>query len=376
MAGDNYLTKEESGWLEAVATFLVKQIDRNSSDELRQTPHLSAQRSFTLHVEHQEAVGIIKTQIGDANDATERARMHAFLGHLQLLRFRPEYALKHYNEAFDARREVSYTCLAGRCHLELGQYNEAADAFMAGLYLKQGHGARLSDCVIGLGSALSENYQLEEAYHLLAPLVGTEHVGDDALNRYRAFLIVGGVTNALAGIQPILSEEIYSEALGYIRRAEDVAIEYGLPDDLVALAKNNLAEVLKVTDELDDALENLMEAEAILEGRYLELYPKFPGLARVYNNLGAFYHVELNDLSRAKKYYSQTLGILRAHFGNAHKMVAITYKNLAELEIELGQIGDGEELARKALRVAEKSLPEDHPVRIAIEKECGNLLAR
>ena len=148
------------------------------------------------------------------------------------------------------------------------------------------------------------------------------------------------------------------EAEPFYRRVIEI-FEANDPDKQpnYAGALNNLAGLLQATNRLDEAEPLYRRALAIDEASF---GPDHPNVARDLNNLAGLLYAK-NRLDEAEPLYRRALAIDEASFGPDHPEVATDLNNLAELLRETNRLEEAEPLYRRALAIGEASLGPDHP---------------
>ena len=141
-------------------------------------------------------------------------------------------------------------------------------------------------------------------------------------------------------------------------KARDLAETHLSADaPLLAIALNNLAQLYKATNRLDQA-EPLMErALKIDEAAY---GPDHPNVAIRLNNLGLLYQAT-NRLDQAEPLMERALKINEDAYGPGHPNVAINLNNLAELYRTSNRHREAEPLYERAVKTLTDSLGADHP---------------
>ena len=137
-------------------------------------------------------------------------------------------------------------------------------------------------------------------------------------------------------------------------------------------ALNNLAELLRVTHRLEEAEPLYRRALAIDEA---SIGPDHPNVAIRLNNLALLLKAT-NRLDEAELLYRRALAIWEASLGPDHPNVASAANNLAELLRTTGRFEEAEPLYRRALAIGEASLGPEHPnVAIRLNNHAGLLKA-
>ena len=136
---------------------------------------------------------------------------------------------------------------------------------------------------------------------------------------------------------------------------------------LVAVASNNLAQLLQRTNRLGEAeplMRRALEIDVTAFGKH------HPTVATDLNNLATLLQ-NTNRIEEAEPLMRRALEIDEAAFGKHHPTVAIDLNNLATLLRDTNRIGEAEPLMRRALETHEAAFGKHHPT-VAI---CVNNLA-
>ena len=150
----------------------------------------------------------------------------------------------------------------------------------------------------------------------------------------------------------------YGLAEPFMRRALKIDEANHDPDHPnIATALNNLAELLKAVNRLDEA-EKLIRRSLDISEAHLD--PSDPVIATRLNNLAGLFRAR-GQLEEAIPLIRRSLAIDEARYGPDHPEVATDLNNLAELLRATGRAIDAEPLFRRALAIDEASLGPDHP---------------
>eukprot|EP00890_Picochlorum_soloecismus_P006154 jgi/Picsp_1/653/NSC_00649-R1_kinesin light chain len=132
----------------------------------------------------------------------------------------------------------------------------------------------------------------------------------------------------------------------FLVQALDHAVKgFGAQDPHVASAKQNLAELYRLTKEYDKAAPLYDDAVRILMDNY---GMKDMRVAFVLHNIAGFY-VSQHKLEDAVKYYEQSLQVKLAAVGPGHAETSNTLFHLAEVKWMLGEWDAAIDLARKSI---------------------------
>lgn len=160
----------------------------------------------------------------------------------------------------------------------------------------------------------------------------------------------------------------YEEAKPYFQRALDLAeARYGSDDPAIAVELNNLAEIHRLTGELDRAEALYRQAIALDERAGRQSSPEF---ATSLNNLALVQRAQ-GRLAEAEKLYTRSLNLLEQALGPHHPDVARSLNNLAMLYRAQGRPERAEPLQERALAIAEKALGPNHPTTQTIRRNRG-----
>jgi tetratricopeptide (TPR) repeat protein len=151
---------------------------------------------------------------------------------------------------------------------------------------------------------------------------------------------------------------LYSQAEHWLRRALTInEASLGPDHPTVAIRLNNLAQLLKDTNRLDEAEPLMRRALKIDEASF---GPDHPDVARDLNNLAGLLQYT-NRLDEAEPLYRRALKIGEASFGPDHPKVARRLNNLALLLKATNRLAEAELLMRRGLEIEEKFKGENHP---------------
>ncbi len=126
---------------------------------------------------------------------------------------------------------------------------------------------------------------------------------------------------------------------------------------LVALALNDLAQLLQQTNRIADAeplMRRALEIDEAVFGR------QHPAVARDLNNLAALLQAT-NRFEEAEQKSRRALEIDEAIFGKQHPMVGRDLNNLAHILVATGRFEEAEPIMQRALKVDEAALGKHHP---------------
>jgi len=143
----------------------------------------------------------------------------------------------------------------------------------------------------------------------------------------------------------------------WLRQGVTLATAQGTDNPNLAVALNNLAQLLKATNRLGEAEPLMRRALAIDEASFGK---EHPNVARDLNNLAALLHAT-NRLGEAEPLMRRALAIDEASFGKEHPDVASDLNNLAQLLQATNRLGEAEPLMRRALAIDEARFGKEHP---------------
>jgi len=144
----------------------------------------------------------------------------------------------------------------------------------------------------------------------------------------------------------LVREKDFHGAENFLVRALDHAVKgFGSQDPHVASAKQNLAELYRLTKEYDKAAPLYDDAVRILMDNY---GMKDIRVAFVLHNIAGFY-VSQHKLEDAVKYYEQSLQVKLAAVGPGHAETSNTLFHLAEMKWMLGEWDAAIDFARKSI---------------------------
>jgi tetratricopeptide (TPR) repeat protein len=150
----------------------------------------------------------------------------------------------------------------------------------------------------------------------------------------------------------------HAEAEPLYRRALTInEASYGSDHPEVAIALNNLAELLRETNRLAEAEPLMRRALAIDEASFGQDHPK---VSIRLNNLALILQ-DTNRLAEAEPLMRRALAIDEQSYGNEHPKVAIRLNNLAKLLYATNRLAEAEPLMRRALLIDEQSYGKEHP---------------
>ncbi len=181
------------------------------------------------------------------------------------------------------------------------------------------------------------------------------------------------------------------KALNLQKEAVELNISSGQEPGIIARSEAGLGRVLKINNQLDEALQyyssslekltetNLDRAESLnglaslhqQMGNYgeaeiaykeaLSIFEANPGrgLAAVLNNMGSFYK-ERGQFLLSKRFFDRALDQVENTHGSKSSAYANTQQNLALLLLELGEYGDAEKYISSALEIVEGESGKTH----------------
>ena len=153
------------------------------------------------------------------------------------------------------------------------------------------------------------------------------------------------------------------EAEPLMRRALEISkASFGEQHPAVAIGLNNLAQLLKATNRLKEAEPLMRRALEISKASFGEQHP---AVAIGLNNL-AHLLKDTNRLKEAEPLMRRALEISKASFGEQHQVVAVVMNNLAQLLKDTNRLKEAEPLMRRALEIDMASFGEQHPA-VAID---------
>ena len=173
-----------------------------------------------------------------------------------------------------------------------------------------------------------------------------------AVMRWAAEAGMAGATTALLGQTGMLlhAQARHAEAEPLMRRAVAVAeAGFGRRHPRVAVALNNLAQLLQDTKRVDEAESCMRRALAIDEAR---LGREHPGVALRLNNLALLLKAT-DRLGEAEPLLRRALAIDEARLGREHPAVARDLGNLAALLKATNRLDEAEPLLQRAVALAE-----------------------
>jgi tetratricopeptide (TPR) repeat protein len=141
----------------------------------------------------------------------------------------------------------------------------------------------------------------------------------------------------------------------------------------VAVALNNLAQLLQATNRLGEAEPLMRRALAIDEQSFGATHPN---VARHLNNLAQLLKAT-NRLTEAEPLMRRTLAIDEQSFGAIHPNVAIDLNNLAQLLKTTNRLAEAEPLMRRALTIVlefERRNGYEYPRRVMYSKNYEAIL--
>ncbi len=162
----------------------------------------------------------------------------------------------------------------------------------------------------------------------------------------------------------------YSEALPVAEKyAAQIRDQYGENHFEYAIALNNLAEIYRTQNRLDDAeqlFSKAMQIEEVTLGPYHEnVAIRLYNLARL-NDDRERYDTAISLLYRALEVWEKALG-------PEHHQLGIALNTLGEIYIKQGRGNEAESLFEHALRICENALGRDHTEVSTIVKNLGTL---
>ena len=141
-----------------------------------------------------------------------------------------------------------------------------------------------------------------------------------------------------------------------LRHALDEATGLANPK-LIAIASNDLAQLLHRTNRIEEAMPLIRRALEITEATFGK---RHPAVASFLNNSAILLH-ETSRPEEAELLMRQALEIDEAAFGKRHPAVAIDFGNLAILLQDTNRIEEAELLMRQALEIDEAAFGKRHP---------------
>jgi tetratricopeptide (TPR) repeat protein len=154
------------------------------------------------------------------------------------------------------------------------------------------------------------------------------------------------------------AKALHAEAEPLYRRTLAIAENsLGLDHPTVAIRLNNLAQLLRGTNRLDEAERLMRRALAIDEKSFGSDHPE---VAIDLSNLAGLL-LATNRLVEAEPLMRHALAICETSFGPDYPEVAIRLNNLAQLLQATNRLEEAEPLMRRALAIDEKSFGPDHP---------------
>jgi tetratricopeptide (TPR) repeat protein len=160
------------------------------------------------------------------------------------------------------------------------------------------------------------------------------------------------------------AEPLYRRALAIGERS------YGPDHPEVAFHLNNLADLLRITNRLDEAEPLYRRVLQIFEA---SLGTDHPNVATALNNLASLLQ-DTNRLDEAEPLYRRALEISDRSYGRHHPNVATALNNLAGLLQDTNRLDEAEPLYRQALEISDRSYGPDHPnVAICLNNLAGML---
>ncbi len=156
----------------------------------------------------------------------------------------------------------------------------------------------------------------------------------------------------------LYAKSLYTEAESSMRRVVEI-FETSLGSDhaRVAIALNNLAQLLQATNRLAEAEPLMRRALKIDEQAFGQDHPK---VAIDLNNLATLLQAT-NRLAEAEPLMRRALKIDEQSFGQDHPNVARDLNNLAQLLQATNRLAEAEPLMRRAVKIDEQSFGQDHP---------------
>jgi len=176
-----------------------------------------------------------------------------------------------------------------------------------------------------------------------------QHLGPDhpmiaiALNDLAQLL---QATNRLGEAEPLM-----------VRALKMDEASYGRDHPHVTIRLNNLAQLLKDTNRQEEAEPMLQRALKISEASY---GPDHPDIAIRLNNLASLLR-DTNGPLEAEQLYRRALKINEVIYGPDHPEVATILNNLASLLQDTNRLPEAELLMERSLKISEASYGPDHP---------------
>jgi CHAT domain-containing protein/Flp pilus assembly protein TadD len=254
----------------------------------------------------------------------------------------------------------------GQLHSHLGDYDQAEQAYLRSLDIKQ-KAKRPSNLAIAVSLLnLGDLYVIKGDYARAEPLLQrARELREKALGVNHPD--VAPCLASLGRLKMFTGDYGAAEALN--QRALAMS-EHALgPDHLrVAACLDNLSEIRKYLGDLPEAEALARRALAIREKAPR---PDTPLLARNLSNL-ALISVMMGKYVQAESFYKRALDVYARSVGVQHPAAAQAMSNLAGLYTTMGNYQRSEQLQRQALDILEKSYGTYHPrVAWAVEKMGG-----
>jgi tetratricopeptide (TPR) repeat protein len=221
--------------------------------------------------------------------------------------------------------------------------------------LLEGHYGRAEELLKGP----AENNDVEALRHMGAAQFYQAKYRPAAESFRKALALRGEDTDLLSWLGISLRELAeWAEAEPLMRRALAIAEKkYGPEHPNVAIALDNLALLLQVTNHLGEAEPLMRRALIIAEKRH---WPEHPEVARALNNLAQLLQAT-NRLAEAEPLMRRALAIAETRYGPEHPNVATVLSNLGQLLWASSRLSEAESLMRRALAIDEKTNGPDHP---------------
>lgn len=144
-------------------------------------------------------------------------------------------------------------------------------------------------------------------------------------------------------------------ATSFLERAKNMAEDWG-PCRELAKSLNDYGEVLRATDNLQDALDQFERGLSILEQAGLEREPQAISLL---NNLGGV-HYALGNLKEAERLYKQGLDIMSDQ-GSENKATPAVMANLGVISKDMGDVASARLWFQQAVMSSTRLFGKDHP---------------
>ena len=153
------------------------------------------------------------------------------------------------------------------------------------------------------------------------------------------------------------SQGQYNEALDYYKQALALVIaDVGRDHYVTAQIMDNIGVTYIEMEQRDSGLVYMRNA---LEIRMKTLGEKHPSVASSYHNIGA-YLLEMDNYTEALEYQQKAMSIEEVTLGLEHPSLAATYTQVGKTYMRLRNLTAAAEYYNKGLRIREKALGPDH----------------